>query len=128
MPHKILCVDDSAMVRKLLARIFQAFDCEVFEAENGDVGLGRALEIAPDLIILDHNMPVCDGLTMLTRAREHVALKRTPVIMLTAEAGAQLISAAARLGVRDYITKPFQEDDLVAKISRVIALRPSPAP
>jgi CheY-like chemotaxis protein len=63
---------------------------------------------------------------MLRRLREDAALRRTPVIMLTAEAGAENIAAAARLGARDYITKPFQDEHLLAKAARVIDLVPRP--
>jgi len=69
-------------------------------------------------------MPVMDGITMLRRLREDAALRNTPVIMLTAETSATNMAVAARLGARDYITKPFQEDRLVAKASRVIPLVP----
>ena len=65
---------------------------------------------------------------MLRRLREDAELKRTPVIMLTAEAGCENMATVARLGVRDYITKPFREDQLLAKAGRIIPLLPRPDP
>jgi CheY-like chemotaxis protein len=122
MNPKILSVDDSKTVRALLARLFRPYACELREAANGEEGLAAAAREKPDLIFLDYNMPVMDGVTMLRRLREDAELKRTPVIMLTAESGAENIATVARLGVRDYITKPFVEELLLAKAARVIPL------
>jgi two-component system, cell cycle response regulator len=124
---KILSVDDSKTVRRMLARLFRPFDCTLCEAANGEEGLAVAALEKPDLILLDYNMPVMDGITMLQRLREDAAFRHTPVIMLTAEAGAKNIAAAARLGARDYITKPFQDELLLAKAARIISLVPRPA-
>ena len=126
MSPKILSVDDSKTVRRLLARLFEPFNCSLFEAANGEEGLVVATREKPDLILLDYNMPVMDGIMMLRRLREDAELRRTPVIMLTAEAGAENIATAARLGARDYITKPFQDALLLSKAALVIALVPRP--
>lgn len=123
-PPKILTVDDSKTVRRILAGLFAPFGCRICEAANGEEGLAAAAREKPDLILLDHNMPVMDGITMLQRLREDAAMRHTPVILLTAETSAKNIAAAARLGARDYITKPFQDDVLVAKVARIIALGP----
>lgn len=122
----ILSVDDSQTIRKVLARLFRPFACEFREAANGEQGLALALERPPDLILLDTNMPVMDGITMLRRLREEPRLRRTPVLMLTAESGCDNLATVARLGVRDYVTKPFHEERLLAKIGRIIPLVPRP--
>jgi two-component system, cell cycle response regulator len=122
MTPKILSVDDSKTIRLTLARLFRAFVCEWREAANGEEGLALALRERPDLILLDCNMPVMDGVAMLRQLREQVELRRTPVIMLTAESGLENIATVARLGVRDYVTKPFQEEVLLAKVGRIIPL------
>jgi CheY-like chemotaxis protein len=122
MSPKILSVDDSKAVRMLLARLFRPFACESYEAANGEEGLAVAARERPDLIILDYNMPVMSGVSMLRRLREDADLRRTPVIMLTAESSAENIATVARLGVRDYITKPFNEEILLAKAARVVSL------
>ena len=69
----------------LLARLFRPFACELFEGANGKEGLAVAVRERPDLIILDYNMPVMDGVSMLRQLRENADLRRTPVIMLTDE-------------------------------------------
>src|SRR6185437_10877611 len=122
MSPKILSVDDSEAVRMLLARLFRPFSCELFEAANGEEGLAVAVRERPDLIILDYNMPVMDGVSMLRQLRENAELRRTPVIMLTAESSAENIATVARLGVRDYVTKPFSEELLLAKAARAVPL------
>jgi CheY-like chemotaxis protein len=122
MSPKILSVDDSKAVRMLLARLFRPFACEIFEAANGEEGLVVAVRERPDLIILDYNMPVMDGVNMLRELRENADLRRTPVIMLTAESSAENIATVARLGVRDYVTKPFSEELFLAKVLRAISL------
>ena len=122
MIPKILTVDDSKTIRMILARLFRPFVCELHEAGNGEEALAVARHEKPSLIILDYNMPVMDGVTMLRLLREDEDLKKTPVIMLTADSSTEIISTVARLGVRDYITKPFNEDQLLAKASRLIIL------
>jgi len=122
MTPKILSVDDSRAIRMVLKRLFRPFACELFEAGDGEEGLAVATSEKPDLIILDYNMPVMDGVTMLRKMRENPELKRTPVIMLTADASSEIINTVARLGVRDYVTKPFDDAHLLDKVSRVIAL------
>ncbi len=122
MTPKILSIDDSKTIRVLLARLFRPFDCTWCEAADGAEGLAVAAREGPDLIILDSNMPVMDGITMLRKLREDPALKRTPVLMLTAESGCENIAAVARLGVRDYVTKPFREEELLAKVGRIVPL------
>jgi DNA-binding response OmpR family regulator len=126
MSPKILSVDDSKTVRSLLARLLKPYACELCEAANGEEGLAVAAREKPDLILLDYNMPVMDGITMLRRLRDNAELKRTPVIMLTAESGAENIATVARLGVRDYIVKPFDQAHLLAKTARVVSLVPRP--
>ena len=122
MNQKILSIDDSKTIRLLLARMFRPFQVELREAGNGEEGLAQAKEMRPDLIVLDYNMPVMDGVTMLQHLRHDQNLKSIPVIMLTAESNPKIISTVARLGVRDYIVKPFQEQPLLAKVSKVIPL------
>jgi two-component system cell cycle response regulator len=128
MTPRILSIDDSKTIRLLLARLFRPFACEWREAANGEEGLSVATREKPDLIILDHNMPVMDGVTMLRKMREDPGLKRTPVIMLTAESGLENLAIVARLGVRDYVTKPFREEELLAKAGRIIPLIPRADP
>jgi two-component system, cell cycle response regulator len=123
MPAKILTVDDSRTIRMIVTRAFRAYDCTIYEGSNGEEGLAIAAREHPDLIILDVTMPIMDGVTMLGKLKEDPQLKPIPVIMLTAESGRDNILQIARIGVRDYLVKPFKEEQLVEKAGRVIALQ-----
>src|ERR1041384_6551704 len=119
MLTKILTVDDSKTIRLIVARAFKSFDCQIFEAADGVEGLAVATREKPDIIVLDFTMPIMDGYEMLTRLKSHPDLKMIPVIMLTAEAGRESVMKIARMGVRDYLVKPFKEEQVVDRVSRV---------
>ncbi|MFA5258180.1 MAG: response regulator [Opitutales bacterium] len=124
MQLKILTVDDSRAVRIIVKKAFKTYNVEIHEAANGVEGLAMAAKQLPDLILLDVTMPVMDGVEMLTKLKAEPALKSIPIIMLTAEAGREMVLKIAKLGIRDYIVKPFKEDVLNEKVGRIIDLRP----
>jgi two-component system, cell cycle response regulator len=118
----VLNVDDSALVRGSVARVLESYECRLVQAGDGAQGLELACNNPPDLILLDYNMPVLDGVGMLQALRKNPAGSRMKVILLTANASPDLLLTVARLGVRDYLIKPFTPEALVAKISRQIPL------
>lgn len=124
MRIKILTVDDSKTVRIIVKKSFKGYDCDILEAQNGVEGLAMASKETPDIILLDITMPVMDGVEMLTKLKSDPALKAIPIIMLTAEAGRENVMKIAKIGVRDYIVKPFKENVLIDKVTRVVDLRP----
>jgi len=126
MPTKILTVDDSRTIRMIIQRAFRLFDCAFCEAANGAEGLVAAAQQKPDLIILDITMPVMDGMTMLGKLREDPDLKSTPVIMLTAESSRENVANVSKLGISDYLVKPFKEDLLLEKVRKVLPLVAKP--
>ena len=113
MRNKILTVDDSKTVRIIVRKAFKSYDCEILEASNGVEGLAVAGKEMPDLILLDITMPVMDGVEMLTRLKSDPQLKGIPVMMLTAEGGKDNVLRIAKIGIRDYIVKPFKEELLI---------------
>jgi len=123
MATKILSVDDSRTIRLIVGKAFRPYDVQMCEAANGEEGLAAAAREKPDLIILDVTMPVMDGVTMLTKLKEDAALKAIPVIMLTAESGRDNVLQIAKIGVRDYLVKPFKEDQLIEKAGRIVSLQ-----
>lgn len=124
MRYKILTVDDSKTVRIIVKKAFKSYDCEILEASNGVEGLAMAAKETPDVVLLDVTMPVMDGVEMLTKLKSDNALKGIPVIMLTAEGGRDNVLKIAKIGVRDYMVKPFKEELLVEKVGRIIDLKP----
>lgn len=124
MTLKILTVDDSKTIRTIVKRAFSPFDCEVFEAENGVEGLASAAKIKPDLIVLDLTMPVMNGVEMLEKMKADPNLKEIPVIMLTAESGRENVLRIVKLGVKDYIVKPFKGEQLIQRAEKIVKLEP----
>jgi len=123
MPTKILTIDDSLTVRLVLAKAFQPYDCELFQASNGKEGLSIATREKPDLILLDLCMPIMDGIATLTALRSDANLKSTPVMMLTAESDHASVFQVTKLGVSDYILKPFREDLFIQRVMKIFPLQ-----
>ncbi|MCL5097781.1 MAG: response regulator [Candidatus Omnitrophica bacterium] len=123
MGPKILTVDDSKTIRAIVARAFKPFLCEVLEAEDGLEGLVVANREKPDVILLDCMMPVMDGMEMLAKMKSNPEHRNIPVVMLTAESTPERVVKLARLGVRDYLIKPFREEALVDRVGRIVELK-----
>ena len=124
MHYKILTVDDSKTVRIIVRNAFKGYDCEIIEAGNGVEGLALAAKEMPDIILLDVIMPVMDGVEMLTKLKSAPALNAIPVVMLTAEGGRDHLLKIAKIGVRDYLVKPFKKDVLIERVGCIIDLKP----
>lgn len=124
MSLNVLAVDDSKTIRMIVKKAFNPYDCEVIEAENGVEGLAIAVRIKPDLIVLDITMPVMNGIEMLGKLREQPELKNIPVIMLTAESGKDNVMRIVKMGVKDYIVKPFKGEQLIERAQSVVNLLP----
>ena len=128
MTARILVVDDSKTIRMVVKKAFQKFDCELAEAENGVEGLAYAVKERPDLIVLDITMPVMNGIEMLEKLKGDESTKAIPVIMLTAESGKENVMRIVKMGVKDYMVKPFKGDALTDRAQSVIDLKPCAAP
>jgi two-component system cell cycle response regulator len=128
MSYKILTVDDSRMVRLIVAKAFQPYGCDVYEAGNGADGLATAAAVVPDLIFLDITMADMNGLVVLENLRKVEQLKAIPVVMLTAESGTNSIERADKLKVIGYVSKPFKGEQLLSVASAVLNLQPLTSP
>ncbi|MDY6986644.1 MAG: response regulator [Thermodesulfobacteriota bacterium] len=122
MALRILTVDDSRTIRTIIKKAFKPFDCEILEGQNGVEGLALAARERPDLIILDITMPMMDGVEMLSKLKNEPDLKETPVIMLTAEAAKDRVIEVVKIGVKDYIIKPFEASLLIEKTENIVKL------
>jgi two-component system, cell cycle response regulator len=121
---KILTVDDSRAVRMIVSRHASQMGFEVDEAEDGAQGLLKLEDEAFDLVVLDVTMPVLDGPGMLAKMRE--GGNQTPVLMLTSESKRSIVAGLMKLGISDYILKPFKPEELTAKMLKVLKLDQPP--
>ena len=117
MKSKILLVDDDQTLSSLLGQFLRESNFEVFEAPNGPAGLRLAYNERPDIVLLDVMLPGMDGWEVCARLRE---LSEMPIIMLTAKTTEADKLRGFRLGVDDYVTKPFSFAELVARIQAVL--------
>lgn len=118
MPKRILVIDDDPILLELLSGHLQMAGYSPLITTDGATGLQLAAETQPDLIILDVMMPAMDGWEVCARLRRKSNL---PIIMLTAK-GEELDKLRGfRLGVDDYVTKPFSFAELVARVGAVLA-------
>lgn len=121
---KILAVDDSAFIRKIVESAASVMGAECVPAEDGLIAL-KKLESDPfgfSLICLDWNMPNMNGYEFLVRVRADERWKALPVLMLTTDGSSDAIITAIKAGVTAYMTKPFYEKDLQAKILDCLGL------
>jgi two-component system, chemotaxis family, chemotaxis protein CheY len=119
MPKRILVVDDEYTIRELIAETLHEAGYRVDTAANGTEALERMRQTLPDAIVLDVMMPRLDGRGFVEVARLEPALAAVPIVVVTAAYAGR--SIAAQLGVNACLTKPFELDDLVRTIERVIA-------
>ncbi len=112
MKHKILMIDDEEMILTMLKKCLETENFLVYTADNAKKAL-ELMSVAPDIILLDINMPEMDGLELCQFVREHISC---PIIFLTARVSEQDVIQGLSVGGDDYITKPFRVDELLARI------------
>jgi two-component system, cell cycle response regulator len=117
---RILTVDDSRPIRMIVSKAMVELGFEVGEAEDGNDGLKKLQQASFDLVILDVTMPNLDGPGMLGKMRE--GGDKTPVLMLTSESKTSIVAALMKLGIQDYVLKPFKGEELRAKVLKALKL------
>lgn len=117
----LLIIDDSGVMRKILKHhLNQIGYSNIVEAANGAEGLKKLSEQKVDLIICDWNMPEITGLQFVHAVKSQETYQNIPLIMLTTISTQDEVVAALEAGASTYITKPFTNDDLKAKIDSVL--------
>ncbi len=119
-PANVLVVDDDETYREQVATVMRKRGHNVTVAENGLLALGAVLRDPPDLIISDVQMPVMDGWNFLRVLRARPSVAHIPLIFLTNLTNEQERLKGYKLGVDDYINKPFLFEELAARVSRVL--------
>lgn len=117
MRKKILIIEDDMIVRENTAEILQLANYQVMTAENGKTGLEKAAVFKPDLIICDILMPELDGYGVMQIAMRKKDLQRTPIIFLSAKTKHEDVRKGMDMGASDYITKPFEESELLSAVA-----------
>lgn len=120
MPHRILVVDDEPDVVMIIKTTLQAEGYDVASATSGRDALDEAFESRPDLIILDVMMPGMTGFDVLRELKANEKTATVPVIMLTGVSERKKIQEALESGIDYYVVKPFDFDDLLAKIKQAL--------
>lgn len=123
----ILIVEDDEAIRGLVMRILTGAGYEVIEASNGRQGLQYISEAMPNLIISDIMMPELDGLELLRQLRANATTAAIPLILLTALRGKETLVHGLDLGADDYLVKPFEINELLARVRAKLARPPAPA-
>lgn len=116
----ILAVDDSASMREMVSFTLKSAGFDVTEAEDGVDALSKANGSSFNLVLADVNMPNMDGITLIKELRSLPSYKFTPMLMLTTEAGADKKAEGKAAGATGWIVKPFNPDQLVATIQKVL--------
>jgi len=118
----ILIVDDNQEIRNYIKQLFRQ-SYTVFEAASGEEGLEVALKQIPDIIITDVVMKELSGVELCTKIKEEPALSHIPVILLTSSSSAEIKLKGIEGGADDFITKPFDKDILIARVSNLLKSR-----
>lgn len=117
---KILIVDDEQDIVETLKFMLEMQGYECFCAYDGEVGLNMAKEIIPDLMILDVMMPKINGYKISRLLKYDKKYKDIPIIMVTARSQDDDKMIGQETGVNEYITKPFELDDVIAKVKEYL--------
>ncbi len=123
MPEKILVIDDEEATVQLISMLLEKRGFEPIKAYRAEEGLRMAYRHQPDLVLLDIMMPDMDGWEVCKRLRE---MSDVPIVFLTARSDVKDVVRGLEMGADDYVTKPYDNDELVARVRA--HLRRSPRP
>ena len=116
----VMVVDDSITMRKVTSRVLENHSIEVVTAQDGLDAIERLHERVPDLILLDIEMPRMDGYELAQHIRSDARLRHIPIVMITSRAGQKHRKKARESGANAYLTKPYQEAELVAQVGEML--------
>ncbi len=117
---KILAVDDSPSIRQMVKLTLSKAGYEVSEATDGADGLRQAQLSQVDMVVTDLNMPIMNGLGLIRELRKLSTYRGVPILFLTTESDPEMKKQAKAAGATGWITKPFQQDQLIAVIKKVL--------
>jgi two-component system chemotaxis response regulator CheY len=120
MIKKVLVIDDSALIHQMYKMVLMRYKCEIVDALNGQDGLDKlAKNPDADMVLLDINMPVMNGLEFIKKAKELGKYNHIPIIIVSTEGKEEDTMKGLALGAKGYVKKPFQPSDLHALIDKL---------
>jgi two-component system OmpR family response regulator len=125
--RRILVVEDDPLVLELITTRLELANYQTFLARDGHEALLALARVRPAGMILDINMPRLDGFGVLRKMSRAGQLRRIPTLVLTARNQAEDVKTAIQLGARDFLSKPFQDKQLLSRVARLLR-KPAAAP
>ena len=119
--YRIMVVDDSLTMRKVLGRLLERAGFEVLVAKDGMDAMQMLLETTPDVILTDIEMPRMDGFGLARNIRDDARTAKTPLIMISSRTADKHQNLAKEIGVDAFFGKPVQDDELVSKVKELLA-------
>jgi len=120
MSKKILIVDDEVDIVGILSMVLQAHGYEILIAPTGPEAIARTLREEPDLILLDIKMPGLDGYEVIEGLKQLTQTSKIPIIFVSALPREEVARKVKELGATDYIPKPFESEEVVAKVKKAL--------
>ena len=115
----VLAVDDSRSLRQMVVFSLKTAGYQIIEAEDGVDALALAEKQVFDVVLTDQNMPRMDGLTLIQKLRALPTYEKTPILMLTTEAGDEMKAKGRAVGATGWLVKPFDPERLIAVVNKV---------
>ncbi|MFD0739988.1 response regulator [Lysobacter koreensis] len=116
----VMVVDDSVTMRKVTGRVLERHNFEVLTAKDGLDALERMVDVVPDLMLLDIEMPRMDGYELATAMKADPRLRDVPIVMITSRTGDKHRQRAFEIGVNRYLGKPYQEPELMRNVHELL--------
>jgi CheY-like chemotaxis protein len=120
MEPTILIVDDSGMIRRIVGLILKSFGYKTLQAENGQVGYEQTLMHKPDLVIMDVEMPVMNGIESTRKIKSDPQTSHIPVVVLTSLGSEENIALAKAAGCDAFLNKPIWEEELRSTLDAIL--------
>lgn len=118
--RRVLVVDDEPYLVELIVTRLELAGFETRYARNGSDALNRIGDFRPEAMVLDINMPVLDGFGVLTHMKAQGLSDKVPTMVLTARNSGEDVAKAIQLGAKDYLSKPFKDEALIARVGRLL--------
>ena len=126
MAYRVLVIEDNTDCRELFAMMVRHLGCEVLQADDGELGVQKALSEKPDLIFMDIGMPNMNGMEAISCLRGSAVTKNTPIVICTAWMGEKYRDAALQCGAHEVVNKPISFDELQRVLLRYIPTPSTP--